>query len=343
MGRETKKYEELTIADDFMFGKVMRNPGRCRKFLEIVLGVKIRKIVFIDDQESIRLDYDAKGIRLDIYVEDADNTVYNVEMQVENTAHLPKRSRYYQSVIDINLLEKGTGYGALKKSYVIFICMFDLFGQGRYIYHFENLCREDPSLELGDETEKIFLNVKGNLEEADEELKNLLEYFRTLVPRDGFTKELEAAVIEARERKEWGREFMKLTLLQQDAIERGWREGQEEGRKKGQEEGRKEGLKEGRKEGRTEGLKEGLTEGRKEGLQKGEMKRLVNQICRKMAKNKAPDMIAEELEEDLEEVRRIYDVARMYAPVYDTEEILQKLTGPAEPGNASQKAFPDND
>jgi len=281
MGRETKKYEELTIADDFMFGKVMRDSGRCRKFLETILDVRISKIVFIDDQESIRPDYDAKGIRLDIYVEDADNTVYNVEMQMENTGHLPKRSRYYQSVIDISLLEKGTGYGALKKSYVIFICMFDLFGQDRYIYHFENFCREDPSLRLGDGTEKIFLNVKGNPEEADEDLKNLLEYFRTLVPQDVFTEELEAAVLEARERKEWGREFMKLTLLQQDAIEKGRKE--------------------------------------------GGMEKLVEQVCRKIAKGKAPEMIAEELEEDLEEVQRIYNVAIMYVPDYNAEEILQKL------------------
>jgi len=131
MGKVTKKYEELTINDDFMFGKVVRDPKRCKKILEIILDVKIQEIVFIDDQESIKPDYDAKGIRLDIYVEDNKKTVYSVEMQIENVGYLPKRSRYYQSVIDINLLEKGTKYEALKTSYVIFICSFDLFGRRR--------------------------------------------------------------------------------------------------------------------------------------------------------------------------------------------------------------------
>ena len=29
----TKRYEELTIADDFMFGKVMEDKGLCRMIL----------------------------------------------------------------------------------------------------------------------------------------------------------------------------------------------------------------------------------------------------------------------------------------------------------------------
>ncbi len=157
MEKAKKKYEELTITDDFMFGKVMRDPGRCSKLLEIILGVRIREVVFLEDQNSLNPDYDAKGIRLDIYLEDAQNTVYNVEMQTQDTGVLPSRSRYYQSVIDINLIEKGARYKELKKSYVIFICTFDLFGRGRHIYHFENRCREEPEIKLKDGTEKILL------------------------------------------------------------------------------------------------------------------------------------------------------------------------------------------
>ncbi len=145
MRKRLKKYEELTIVDDFMFGKVMRHPGRCKRLLEIILGLPIHRIEFLEEQESMNPDYHAKGIRLDIYLEDEGNTVYNVELQAQNTGTMPRRSRYYQSVIDINMIEKGTGYKALKKSYVIFICTFDLFGRGRHIYHFENLCREESA------------------------------------------------------------------------------------------------------------------------------------------------------------------------------------------------------
>ncbi len=161
MSRNGKKYEELTITDDFMFGKVMRNLKHCKKLLEIILEVKIRKIMFIDDQQAVNPDYRARSIRIDVYVEDDADTVYTVEMQTRNTGELPLRSRYYQSVVDVNLIGKGLDYGQLKKNYVIFICTFDLFGKGRHIYHFENLCREDPAIRLEDGTEKIFLNTKG--------------------------------------------------------------------------------------------------------------------------------------------------------------------------------------
>lgn len=49
--------------------------------------------------------------------------------------NLPKRMRYYQGMIDLNILEKGENYKNLKKSFVIFICTFDLFGLGRMYTH----------------------------------------------------------------------------------------------------------------------------------------------------------------------------------------------------------------
>lgn len=283
MDKTRKKYEELTIIDDFMFGKVMRDPKRCKKLLEIILDVKIRKITFIDDQQTVNPDYRARGIRIDVYVEDAANTAYAVEMQVRNTGKLPARSRYYQSAVDINLIDKGMGYEQLKKSYVIFICTFDLFGKGRHIYHFENLCREDPTIRLEDGTEKIFLNTKGTNEaklssdDMDGELRSLLDYFESLVPQNAFTRELDEAVADARSHKEWRQEYMKLELMMMDS------------------------------------------------RREGEIKKLVDLVCRKLAKGKDSEAIAEDLEEDLKKVRCICDIAAKYAPDYDREKILQEL------------------
>ena len=59
---------------------------------------------------------------------------------------------------------------ALRKSFVIFICAYDPFGKRRYAYTFENRCREDLSLALGDEATKIILNAKGRVEEASAEI-----------------------------------------------------------------------------------------------------------------------------------------------------------------------------
>lgn len=72
----------------------------------------------------------SKGIRLDIYVKDENNTVYNVEMQRGKNRNLPKRLRYYQGNIDLDLISKVEYYRKLSKSYIIFICTFDLFKAG---------------------------------------------------------------------------------------------------------------------------------------------------------------------------------------------------------------------
>ena len=62
--------------------------------------MEIDHIEYPELQKSIDLDYDAKGVRLDVYVKDGNNTVYNIEMQAIDTKELPKRSRYYQSMTD---------------------------------------------------------------------------------------------------------------------------------------------------------------------------------------------------------------------------------------------------
>lgn len=215
-----------------------------------------------------------------------DDTVYTVEMQTENTGNLPARSRYYQLIIDINLIEKGSDYGLMKKNYVIFICTFDLFGRGRHIYHFENLCGEDFSIRLQDGTEKIFLNSKGTMDDVDGELRNLLNYFESLVPQDAFTMELEEAVAAAKVHKEWRLEYMKLELMMRDS----------------------------RAEGRAE----------------GEIKKLVDLVCRKLAKGKTAEVIADDLEEDISEVKRICNAAEKYAPDYDFEKVLRELLALAQ-------------
>ena len=85
--------------------------------------------------------YDSKSVRLDVYVEDEKNTVYNIEMQATSDKFLPLRIRYYHDMIDLNIIDKGELYSELKRSFVIFICTYDPFGKDRYIYTFDRSCR----------------------------------------------------------------------------------------------------------------------------------------------------------------------------------------------------------
>lgn len=223
-----KKFEQLEIRDDFMFSVIMRNPRYCKPFLECILGVKISHIEYPKSQETIDITADAKSVRLDIYVEDSKNTVYNAEMQTVENRNIPKRTRYYQGMIDLNILEKGENYKSLKKSFVIFICTFDLFGKGRHIYTFENRCIQDTSLSLGDDTIKIILNTKGTMDDVTPELKSLLDFIDGEEPRDEFTKELEAAVKTVRKNEKWRLDYMTLQMNYQEKYEQGIEQGREQ-------------------------------------------------------------------------------------------------------------------
>ena len=237
MAMKMKKYEELELRDDFMFSRIMSNPKFVKPLLETILGVKIRKIVYPQTQKTIDLSLQAKGIRLDVYVEDDQNTVFNLEMQTSDGANLPKRMRYYQGMIDLNILDKGQDYTTLKKSYVIFICTFDPFGEGRHIYTFCNTCQENTALTLDDDAVKIILSTKGTMDDVSPEMQRILDYIDGKGASDKFTGALEEAVCSARQNERWRLDYMTLEYEYRQR----YLEGKEEGRAEGREEGRAEG------------------------------------------------------------------------------------------------------
>ena len=75
-----KTLQELTLKDNFMFGAVMSEEANCRRLLELILGFPIARIE-VSKERSITYHPEYKGVRLDVYAADENNTRYNVEMQ----------------------------------------------------------------------------------------------------------------------------------------------------------------------------------------------------------------------------------------------------------------------
>ena len=229
-------WQNLTITDDFMFGKIMSDATLCTELLRRIFpAYDIERIEYINSQQTLQPLKDAKGIRLDVFVRDNKNVAFCVEMQTRNADNLPKRSRYYQSLVDMELLDRGQAYDELSKSYVVFICPFDIFHMGRHIYEFRNYCKQDKALELGDEAAKIFLNAKGTQGDITPQLKEFLDYVagkESDTPSE-FIVKLKDALSDAKLNKRWRRERMILYLRDQDI--------------------RADALKEGRKLGHAEG------------------------------------------------------------------------------------------
>ena len=235
MSHTEKSWENLGLSNDFLFGKVMRNPELCKEMLELILEVEIERLEFPEAQKSIDEEKDAKGVRLDVYVKNGNGEAYNIEVQARDTEELPKRSRYYSSMIDLQELNKGEAYWELKRSYVIFICTFDLFGKGLHRYTFENVCLEDKKIRLNDGTAKIFLNTEGTAEDVGSDLKAFLDYVGGREPEGGFVKKLEEEVKKAKKNREWRREYMTLLMRDQENLERGIKQGIKQGIEQGEE------------------------------------------------------------------------------------------------------------
>ena len=211
-----QKWQKATIANNFIFYKVMRhNPDVCKELLEILLEMEIDHIE-IRGEETIEIDFGSKGIRLDVYAKNK-SQAFNLEMQSTDSKELPERARYYQGSIDVDCLKSGETYKALKDSYVIFICIQDIFEKGLACYSFENLCREDTSICLNDRALKYCLNDRALkyffiAQNCDKILNEKQKAFLQLVlgqkASDNFTRRIEELTEEAKHNTQWRHQYM---------------------------------------------------------------------------------------------------------------------------------------
>ena len=229
-----KPWEELTIADDYMFKLVMRHPKICKRLIEKILKIKIRHIDYLDDEKSLKFRYSGKGIRLDVYVE-GDDTIYDIEMQVRDYGddELAHRTRYYQSMIDVDALAAGADYKELKNSYIIFLCPFSLFDGLRHMYTFRNICLEERNLELNDGTTKVFLCSEGELDDVSADVKAFLDYMKGLPSSDDFVNEVDNFIKEVKIKDEERVSYMTYEMKMREAHEDGKEEGRNEGIREG--------------------------------------------------------------------------------------------------------------
>ena len=211
------RFEDLQISNDFMFKEVMKsNKGLCKRLVGSIMQQDIEDIVYIDTEKTLQPYYDSRGIRLDVILADDNHTRYNLEMQARNViskagvALLPKRTRYYQSVIDMDMLKQGENFDQLNPLVLIFICTFDFYKEGRYVYTFKSRCLENLELELANDVTVKLVNAKGKHGQVNTLLKNFLRYVMTNEPVDDFTEDVERQVWAVKNDKKAREEYMVL-------------------------------------------------------------------------------------------------------------------------------------
>lgn len=280
----------FNLSDFALFLSVMKEKKAYQNVLSIILNEPDVKVTEVKVEQVVLNKFGKRAIRLDAWGKTDDDRQVNIEM--ENHAeqdNIPKRSRFYQGLIDTPILKSGkkTKYRQLPSTIIIFITQEDIFKKDRAMYTFTEQCEEEQGLHLGDGTKKIFLNMSSK--NGSKELVSLLQYMKNttldnpeIQVRDERIIELDKIVTEVRESEEWEESHMTI-------------------------------------------LEIGMAKGEEIGMTKGEFKKLISLICKKLEKGYEIEQIAEMLEEDESSIRTIVEIARKYAPEYDTAKILKEL------------------
>lgn len=230
-----KKLQDLTIKDAFMFAAVMSDTEKCRRLLELVLGMKILEVQVIPEK-TISYHSEYHGVRLDVLAEEVEmKRRFCVKMQVRKESALAKRSRYYHAQMDMDALLAGESYDQLPDTYVIFICDFDPIGAGLYRYRIQNMVQEiNKPLKDGNKT--IFLSTKGTNEaDVPAELVQFLQYVghpeNSIKTENSFVRDLQNQVEAIKRNREWEGKYMLLEEMMREERQ----EGRQQGRLEGQE------------------------------------------------------------------------------------------------------------
>ncbi|MDE5951993.1 MAG: Rpn family recombination-promoting nuclease/putative transposase [Acetatifactor sp.] len=281
--------QELNLTDRFLFAETMDEP----EAYEAAVGILLEKEIVLpgpsQTEKELRISPLLRSVRLDVLSVGEDGKIYFTEMQKTDTGNLKKRSRYYQAQLDVSLLEPGSkDFNLLNDSCMILVAPFDLFGHGSYRYTFEGQCKEIPGLPLQDGATRIFINTRGeNREVFSQEFLDFMEYINDT--RDEVAARSGSArikLIHNRVEKVRHSEKCGVKYMQR------WEE---------------------------------IAYARQDGYEAGALREVLAAVCKKLAKGKGEEQIAEELEKTPEEIHWICEVARKYAPAYNQDTIYQEL------------------
>ena len=287
------RLEDLNLINRFLFDEVMEDRESYQATVSILLGEDIELMDGPETEKELRVSPELREIRLDVVSMDRSGKLYYTEMQQKDTKNLRRRSRYYQAQLDVSLLEPGSkDFNLLNDSCLILVAPFDIFERGLYRYTFATFCKECPDLKLEDGATRVFINTKGKNKWAfTQEFLDFMEYLTNTTDEVAEkTESYRIKRIHEQVKRIWLSEKMGVKYMQ---------------------------LWEEKAYIREEGLEQGLAEGRD--------KHLINIICKKLAKAKSLDQIADEVEESLELVEKICLAAQKEAPAYDCNKIYMRL------------------
>lgn len=136
------RIKNFRLMDDDFLTKCFDGNTECIELvLRIVLDIAdlevhdVRTQVFVENLLN-------RSVRFDVLATDSNGRKYNIEIQRADKGAGRKRARYNSSMMDANLLEKGSDFDHLPETYVVFITEHDVLGKGKAVYRIERCIME---------------------------------------------------------------------------------------------------------------------------------------------------------------------------------------------------------
>ncbi|MCR5156091.1 MAG: hypothetical protein K6C96_05385 [Butyrivibrio sp.] len=295
-----KAVESMNLIDGFLLDSSIEDEEDAKVVIGAILSTVFDrdiKDIHVTAQKQIQaIDTKYHGIRLDAHVtEDEEGkvsaTIYDVEMEnrIADKLSLPKRLRFYNSLIDSRYLESGVSYEDLPDFVSITILSYDPFDAGDIYYEASKVLTTHPNIEYRDGTSHLYLYCNGKINESlsPSHGKRLMEMLKYIVSGEKISSSnpevnnLETIVSKIKKRPEVTKKYMQQWDRERILVQ------------------------------------EAKTEGREQAL--------IGLICKKLSKGKSMEAIASEVEEDEEYVKTICSIAGKYHPEYDVEKIYEEL------------------
>ncbi|MEE1210094.1 hypothetical protein [Olsenella umbonata] len=222
-------FDRLGITDDLMFGTVFQDPNLCQGLIELLLGIQVEKIEFVERQGLLDAGPLSRAGIVDLLVRDAAGNEYDVEMQNVATPGIARRARRYLTLVDANMLDRGQRFEDAGDAIVIFICANDPFGRGWKRYDFMRTCAQDGQ-PMDDGTSIVFVNAAGTRGDYGDGFDAFLRYLSndTVIESD-YVRSVDDAVRGVRDNPQWRRYRMLWSEKYRDEIADAMDEGRAEG------------------------------------------------------------------------------------------------------------------
>ena len=165
------KWEQAGLADDFAFGEVMKRGNSGLNLLRAIYpNLNITGIGKVNAQEEIRQSRQGHDVVLDLYFEDDQRRIFDVEMQRENRKGFWSRIWHYLLYLESQALQKGEAYEDRRPVHLAFLMSYDAMKRNKRIYHSQILF-DDSEVPL--KTSMTLLNSQGKVTEVTPELQDV--------------------------------------------------------------------------------------------------------------------------------------------------------------------------